>query len=102
MTRRIEQGVIRGEKLSLRVDGRPIEAFAGETVAGVLLANGIAAFRVDSGGRPRGLFCNMGTCSECYVHVLATGGTPRRLRACLTPVEDNMQIETGVSDRGGS
>ncbi|WP_420139016.1 (2Fe-2S)-binding protein [Sphingomonas sp.] len=101
MTRRIEEGVARGMKLSLLVDGRRIEMFAGETVATAMLAAGITAFRTDTGGRPRGLFCNMGTCSECYVRLQAAGKAARRVRACVTPVEDNMVIETGGADFAG-
>ena len=94
MSGRIET-VTRGRGISITVDGVPIPAFEGETIATALLATGRAAFRHDLTGDARGLFCNMGTCSECFVRVSGIGPTPRRLRACLTPVADGLTIETG-------
>lgn len=92
---RIEKAITRGAAVTIRVDGRSIPAFAGETVAAAMLAAGRVAFRLDRSDRPRGLFCNMGTCSECFVTVEGVQGR-RRLRACLTIVEDGLAIETGV------
>ena len=94
MSGRIET-VTRGRGVSIMVDGVAIAAFEGETIATALLATGCAAFRHDLMGDARGLFCNMGTCSECFVRVSGIGPTPRRLRACLTPVADGLTIETG-------
>lgn len=80
-------GVERGTAIRLTVDGAPVSAFAGETVAAAMLAAGHARFQ--SGGR--GLFCNMGTCCECLVTLVASG---RRVRACLTEVTDGIEIVT--------
>ena len=97
---RIEKGITRGAAVTIRVDGRSVPAFAGETVAAAMLAAGQATFRLDRSGRPRGLFCNMGTCSECIVAVEGARGR-RRMRACLTIVEDGLVIETGVIGETG-
>ena len=84
--------VERGEMLTIEVDGQAVEASAGETVAAVLLAVGRRGFRyTDKGHAPRGLFCGMGICFDCLVTV---DGVPN-VRACLTPVQPGMVVETG-------
>jgi hypothetical protein len=45
MARRIKQGVERGDAITIEVNGAPLAAHAGETVATALLAAGITAFR---------------------------------------------------------
>jgi len=78
--------------LTLTIDDEPVQAFAGETVATVLLALGRRAFRyTDRFHAPRGLFCGMGVCFDCLVTV---DGQPN-VRACMTPVRAGMVIETG-------
>jgi predicted molibdopterin-dependent oxidoreductase YjgC len=88
--------VERGEKLTIHVDGEPTEAFLGETVAAVLLAQGRRTFRhTDKDHVPRGLFCGMGVCFDCLVTV---DGVPN-VRACMTPVHAGMSVDTeGGSD----
>ena len=77
------------------VDARPVSAYAGETVAAVLLAEGIRVFRhTAKRGEPRGIFCGMGICYECLVTV---DGVPN-VRACVTTVEPGMVIQTGRSE----
>lgn len=88
---RITQDVERGAPITIVVDGQPVGCFAGETVATAMLAGGLDAFRTDQRGRPRGLLCNMGSCYECLVTDLATG---RRVRACLAPAADDMEVST--------
>jgi D-hydroxyproline dehydrogenase subunit gamma len=92
---RIESSdIARGEPLAIRVDGQRVVTFAGETLlTAILLARG-PALRVDTLGRPRGFYCNMGTCGECTVDVLTATGDRIRLRACLTPVTDGLQVMT--------
>ena len=83
----------RGESLTVLVNDEPVPAFAGETVATVLLAQGYRAFRrTEQGQLPRGLFCNQGICFDCLVTVDGTPG----VRACMTPVRPGMVIEIGV------
>ncbi|OIO88856.1 MAG: hypothetical protein AUK03_15515 [Anaerolineae bacterium CG2_30_64_16] len=81
--------------LTVQVDGEPVQAFAGETVATVLLAIGRRTFRhTENTHAPRGIFCGMGVCFDCLVTV---DGLPD-VRACVTPVQAGMVIDT----RGGS
>ena len=80
-----------GRSIQIQVDGKPIEAFEGETVAAALLASGIHTFRLSRKNQePRGLFCGMGICYECLVTVNGT----HSVQACLTPVAEGMQVET--------
>lgn len=88
---RIDTGVKRGEAITLIVDGNRVRGFAGETVAATMLSAGEIAFRRDTMGKPRGLYCNMGTCSECLVTLVASG---RRVRACLTEAVDGLEVAT--------
>jgi predicted molibdopterin-dependent oxidoreductase YjgC len=77
------------------VDARPVSAYAGETVAAVLLAEGIRVFRhTAKRGEPRGIFCGMGICYECLVTV---DGVPN-VRACVTMVRPGMTIQVGLSE----
>jgi sarcosine oxidase subunit alpha len=83
----------RGKRVRLRVDGRPVTAYSGETVFAALLAEGIRALRYpikDQAKTDRGGFCGMGVCQECRVMV---DGLPDR-RACMTEVRDGMEICT--------
>jgi predicted molibdopterin-dependent oxidoreductase YjgC len=78
--------------VTVTVDGDPVQAYPGETVATVLLAAGRQTFRhTDQLHAPRGLFCGMGVCFDCLVTV---DGQPN-VRACVTPVHAGMVVETG-------
>jgi hypothetical protein len=79
----------RGPRVGLFLDGEPVEAHEGETVAAVLLARGEAATRRTVKGEPRGIFCGMGVCWDCLVVV---DGVPNT-RACMTWVRDDLRVE---------
>lgn len=83
--------VQRGKAIKVTVDGAPVEAFEGETIATVLLSAGIQTFRFTHKNKsPRGIYCGMGICYECLVTV----NDIHAVRACVTMVEDGMRIET--------
>jgi sarcosine oxidase subunit alpha len=77
--------------VTIVVDGVPRRADANATLAASLFAAGVTAFRRDLSGRPRAPVCGMGTCFECRVTVDGVAD----VRACLEPVRDGMQVETG-------
>lgn len=79
----------RGDAVTITVDGEPVHACTGETVAAAMLAEG-AAFERDRTGAPRAPLCNMGTCFECTVTV---DGRPLT-RTCLVRAREGMVIET--------
>ena len=91
MSRRLPLGpeLERGRRVEVVVDGEPVEAYDGETVAAVLLARGEIATRRTVSGAPRGIFCGMVVCFECLVVV---DGVPNT-RACMTWVRDGMRVE---------
>ena len=77
------------EKVTIYVNGEPIEAVKGEVVVAALLATGYKTFRkTPKYHRPRGIFCAIGRCTDC---ALTINGVPN-VRSCVTPVEDGMQI----------
>lgn len=79
----------RGDAVTIAVDGEPVRACRGETVAAAMLAAG-AAFERDRIGAPRAPLCNMGTCFECAATV---DGRPLT-RTCLVPAREGLIIET--------
>jgi len=86
-------------KVNIIVDGKKIEAFEGEPIAAALIASGIKVFhRTIKRNEPRGYFCAVGVCSDCFMIV---NGKPNT-RTCITPVEEGMIIETqaGKGDWG--
>ena len=81
--------ILRPEQVTISVNGTPVAAAPGETVATALLAAGFTTFR-DSPriGTPRGPFCLMGVCQECVVTI-----DGRRAVACQESVHAGMTIE---------
>jgi predicted molibdopterin-dependent oxidoreductase YjgC len=75
----------------ITVDGKPIKAKKGEMILSALLAEGIIVNRYTQKRKePRGLFCGIGLCTDC---VMVVNGKPN-VRTCVTPVEENMTVET--------
>jgi predicted molibdopterin-dependent oxidoreductase YjgC len=88
---RLNEGIRRGKRVRLLVDGEPIEAYLGETIGSALWAAGHRRLRqTPYTGSPRGLFCGMGVCFDCLVTVNGKTG----IRACSTLVEDGMTVST--------
>jgi len=84
--------ITRQEKVKLRVNDQTIEAYAGETVLAALMAAGIKILKKNPvSHQPRGALCGMGVCFECTVTI---NGRPN-VRACMTEVEDGMEIKIG-------
>ncbi len=77
--------------VTIVVDGTPVAARAGDTVAAALLGAGLRAFRATAvSGAPRGPFCMMGSCFDCVVTI----DGQRNVQACLARVADGMRVET--------
>ena len=78
-------------KVTIRVNGKDIEAYRGETILAALLASGYHKLKKSHViGQTRGPLCGMGVCFECLVSV---DGIPN-LRSCMIEVEDGMEILT--------
>ena len=79
------------EVVTIVVDGTPVDARAGDSVAAALLGAGVTAFRATAvSGAARGPFCMMGSCFDCVVTV----DGQRNVQACLVRVADGMRIDT--------
>ncbi|HLQ95530.1 MAG TPA: (2Fe-2S)-binding protein [Pseudogracilibacillus sp.] len=80
------------EKITFQFDGKTYEGYENDTIASALLANGIRTLRKhENTGNPRGIYCNIGHCFECRVTV----DHQSNIRACLTPIQENMIVESG-------
>ncbi|MHA6260178.1 (2Fe-2S)-binding protein [Sporosarcina sp. CAU 1771] len=80
------------KQVTFSFDGKTYTGFEGDTIASALLANGIRQLRLhEETGAPRAIYCNIGHCFECRVTVNEVQG----IRACMTPIKDNLSIESG-------
>ena len=78
-------------RVTLTLDGEPVEAERGEPVAAALIAAGKTNIaRSPKFHRPRGPACMRGACDGCLARV---DDTPN-VMTCLVPAEDGMSIVT--------
>jgi sarcosine oxidase subunit alpha len=79
-----------GTSVSLSIDGKPIKARAGDTVAAALLAAGFRHCRTSAvSGALRAPYCMMGVCFDCLVTIDGVGNR----QSCLVPVREGMRVE---------
>ncbi|MGJ5819649.1 (2Fe-2S)-binding protein [Paludibaculum fermentans] len=78
------------KRLTVILDGRPVQVDAGTTVAAALLNAGVTAFRHSVTGEPRAPLCGMGICFECRVTVDGV----EHCRSCQTLCAEGMQVTT--------
>lgn len=79
------------------LDGEPVMARVGDTVATALLVAGAGATRTTPvSGAPRAPYCMMGVCFECLVVI---DGVADR-QACMVKVRPGMQVrrQTGGAE----
>lgn len=87
------------EIVHITVDGRPLEAREGDTIAAALMANGVHVFRhTHKFHEPRGIFCGIGQCTDC---VMVVDGQPN-VKTCVTCVKEGMVIQTQEGNGGES
>lgn len=82
--------------IRLVVDGKPVEALPGQTVAAALLASGRDSWRTTRREeKPRGVLCGIGACFDCLVTV---NGIPD-VRACQRTIapEDTITTQPGAT-----
>jgi predicted molibdopterin-dependent oxidoreductase YjgC len=88
---RVNTEISRGAEIKIIVDGQPVKAFEGETVAAAILATGKRSLRITSKNHePRGLYCAIGICFDCVMTIDNISNT----RTCQTFVRNGMVIET--------
>jgi predicted molibdopterin-dependent oxidoreductase YjgC len=75
--------------LTIFLDGSPIPARAGETIAACLLRAGIPYFRTTPvSGSARLPYCMIGHCFDCLIEIEGTGSR----QACLSQVRHGMKL----------
>lgn len=80
-----------GKRVTISVDGKKIQAYEGEPIAAALIASGHITFRTtEKRKHPRGFYCGIGLCTDCMMTV----DQIPNIRTCITPVRENMQIQT--------
>jgi D-hydroxyproline dehydrogenase subunit gamma len=85
-----------GPSVTIMVDGEPVAARAGDSVAAALLAAGIDHCRTTPVSEsPRAPYCLMGVCFDCLVTIDGVGSR----QGCLVPVRDGMKVETQIGKR---
>ncbi len=78
------------DALTIFIDGVPLQAEAGESLAAAILRLPEAWSRTTPVSEsPRAPYCMMGVCFECLVEVDGRAS----VQSCLTPVRDGMQVK---------
>jgi sarcosine oxidase subunit alpha len=79
----------RSQELTITYDGKPVHAYAGDTIGSALYASGRRIFsRSFKYHRPRGLQCCSGHCANCQMTV---DGQPN-VRVCITAVREGAVV----------
>ncbi len=77
------------QAVTIFIDGRPVTAELGESVAAALLRQQEGWSRTTPVSQsPRAPYCMMGVCFECLVEI----DGQRSVQSCLTPVASGMRI----------
>ena len=77
--------------VTVYVDGRPVQALPGQSLAAVLHQAGRRGWRRNPvNGEPRGPYCGMGACFECEAEVDGIAG----VRTCLVQAVDGLAVTT--------
>jgi D-hydroxyproline dehydrogenase subunit gamma len=78
------------QAVTIYIDGAPVAAEAGESVAAVLLRQSPLWSRMTAVTQsPRAPYCMMGVCFECLAQVDGEAS----VQTCLTVVRDGMRVE---------
>ncbi len=82
--------------VEISVDGRRIEARAGDTLAAALLCAGVVPFRhTPVAGQPRSPLCLMGVCFDCLVEVDGM----QNVQSCMVEVRAGMRVKLPLGAR---
>jgi sarcosine oxidase subunit alpha len=73
------------------LNGDEVQAFEGETLLAALMTEyGWSLRRTECHNTPRGMFCGMGVCADCLVHLEGEG----IVRACMVFVRQGLVCRT--------
>jgi sarcosine oxidase subunit alpha len=82
--------VVPRAEIDFTFNGKPMRSYEGEVITTALFANGIQVFgHHPRDGRPQGIFCANGQCSQCTVLV---DGLP--VKGCMTVVGTGMDVRS--------
>lgn len=84
-----------GPAVQFTLDGIPVAARAGTSLAATLLAHSGEASRQTASGAGRTAYCMMGVCFDCLVEV---DGAPNT-QACMTAVREGMIVNRQIGLR---
>lgn len=76
------------ECITITLDGMPITAQSGDTVAAAVLAQSGDAFRSTANETPRAAYCMMGVCFECLLEIDGKAN----MQGCMTHARDGMVV----------
>lgn len=74
--------------ISIRFHGVELRGRDGQSIAGMLIANGHRTWR-DAQGAERGIFCGIGICQDCVITINGVEG----VRACQRTACDGDVLE---------
>lgn len=81
------------EELTIYFEEKALSGWKGQTIGAILLAHGVRYNReTQRRHEPRGIFCGIGQCSDCYMIV---DGEPN-VKVCTTLAHDQMKIERQI------
>ena len=92
----VRLGETERKTVRIRVDGKGVEALAGDTLLVAMLCAVDHVRQSEFGNEVRAGFCLMGACQDCWVWTRSG----ERLRACSTPAEPGMSIVTQLDVAG--
>jgi len=78
-------------RVTISFDGQMLDGQDGQSIGGILLANGQRTWRTAAGAE-RGIFCGIGICQDCVVTVNGTEG----VRACQRTACEGDVVEREV------
>jgi aerobic-type carbon monoxide dehydrogenase small subunit (CoxS/CutS family) len=76
------------ENFEIEFNGMKIKARKDQTIAAVLVENGIKTFRKTKKNASRGPFCGIGLCCECRTTVDGVSD----VRTCITPARPGCKV----------
>jgi sarcosine oxidase subunit alpha len=84
-----DERIDRSREIAFSFEGRPVRAFAGDSIGSALFATGQRIFsRSFKYHRPRGLLCCSGNCPNCMMTV---DGVPN-VRVCVEPAREGADV----------
>ena len=82
-------------EITMTLDGAPIKARSGDTVAAAVLGHSGDPFRSTATGAPRAAYCMMGVCFECLLEIDGRANS----RGCMAHAREGMVLRRQSGSR---